>query len=59
MTRLAMLLGMLLTTACFVGCSESKSGLATDSGEMTLEAYEEQQKAEEAAIAESMKEPAK
>ena len=41
------------------GCEGKKNGLATDSGEMTIEEYTAMQAAQEASLSESMKAPAK
>lgn len=54
-----MLLGLLFGLTPMIGCDGGKGGgLATDSGKMTVQEYEEMQKAEQAQLNETMEQPA-
>jgi len=59
MRRIVLLVGMFAMLGFLVGCEGKKNGLATDSGEMTIQEFEAIQAEEQAKIAESMKAPAK
>lgn len=57
MRQVVLVFGLLSTFSFLVGCGGSESTLVTDSGKMTMEEYTALQEAEEAKIAESMKNP--